>query len=247
MMAFNHGLSGYICAKVAMPVLRRHAALQERALVWAFFLGAMLPDLDIVARLWGREVYFSGAWYAHRHASHSLLGGGVLALAAAGLLYPWLGRYRTVGGEGAAARGVLLWLFAALWAGTGLHVFGDLFTPGWQLPVFWPHPAQFGGWRHIGWFTPYLLWLFVITVALGRLAEGVLRRRPAASWASHRGWYGALWGFYALAALRWVEFLVTSRYESGPQWHALQRNLLPEAMISPVTDGVRVVWQLLTN
>ncbi|NIP72009.1 MAG: metal-dependent hydrolase, partial [Gammaproteobacteria bacterium] len=72
MMTLNHGLSGYVCGRVAMPLLKRHAPLSERHLGWAFFLGALAPDVDILTKvLLGRGAYFSGAWYAHRHLSHS--------------------------------------------------------------------------------------------------------------------------------------------------------------------------------
>ncbi len=240
MMTFNHGLSGYVCSQVAMPVLRRRAPLPERAIAWAFFLGAMLPDMDIGVRLLvGRSAYFSGAWYGHRGLSHSLLGTLLLALAAAALLYRPLLR----GPAGAAARAqprqAFAWLVACCWAGGLLHIFGDLFTPGWQMPVFWPLAGRFGAWRHIGWFSPYLLWLFLLAVALASLARSLLARTPGLRpWAPR-----VAWTVYGLAAARWVSFLVQSRYTTWEEWMATQQALLPDALVGPVVQGVGVLWR----
>jgi membrane-bound metal-dependent hydrolase YbcI (DUF457 family) len=238
MIVVNHGLSGYLCGQVAMPLLRRRAPLPERSLGWAFFLGAMLPDFDIVAKLFGRAVYFSGAWYAHRHASHSLLGTLALALLATALLQRWL-----VPAGGQRPWAARAWLAGCCWAGGWLHIFGDLFTPGWQMPLFWPLAVKFGAWSHIGWFSPYLLWLFVSTIAILWLLRALAGR-----WANGAAWPGmAAWGIATLATLRWVSFLVTARYESWSQWHAYHRTLLPEAMISPVASTVSVIWRWLTG
>ncbi len=86
MMTLTHGLSGYVCGQVALPLLRRHAPLRTRMILGAFFLGAMLPDADFIVRvLGGREAYFSGAWYSHRMASHSILGTLAMGMAAAAI------------------------------------------------------------------------------------------------------------------------------------------------------------------
>lgn len=238
MMTFNHGLSGYVCGRVLMPALRRRAPLSERALGWAFFLGAMMPDLDILGKLvGGRAFYFSGAWYGHRGASHSLLGTLILALVLAALLY----RPLTRGGAGGPRP--YLWAVAAFWAGGILHLFGDVFTPARPLALFWPHPFRYGALARIGWFTPYLSWLFLATVAVGWMLLAAARRRPA-----HRAWLvSAVWGLNLVAAYRWVQFLVTSEYQSRGQWSDLQRALLPEAMVTPLTDGVSHLWFWLSG
>ena len=246
MMTLNHGLSGYVCGQVAMPLLRRRSPLPERALGWAFFLGAMLPDMDILTRaLLGRAAYFSQAWYGHRALSHSLLGTLLLALLAAGLLY-WPLAHRAVNtgaGAGASPLRAYGWLAGCAWAGGVLHLFGDLFTPGWQLPLFWPLEPRYGALRHIGWFSPYLLWLFVTAMALAALAvHGGSRLRRLRPWASVLAW-----GVYALAAVRWVSFLLTSRYGSNDQWMAYQQELLPDALILPLTRGVHALWYWFTG
>ncbi|HKI97890.1 MAG TPA: metal-dependent hydrolase, partial [bacterium] len=235
----NHGLSGYVCAQVALPLLRRRSPVSPRALGVAITLGAMVPDLDILSRvIVGRAAYFSGLWYAHRGVSHSIVGTLLLALILAALLYRPLVPRDTPRPWTAFA-----WLAGFAWAGGLLHIFGDLFTPGWQMPVFWPLAVRFGGWRHIGWFSPYLLWLFVTAIALGVLMERGLGRL-----ASLRRWVPAMvWGMYALAVFRWVDFLSVSHYSGWSEWLAYQQQLLPDAMILPFTEGVHAIWHWFTG
>ena len=238
MMTLNHGFSGYICAKVAAPVLKRHCPLSEKTLGLALFLGAMLPDLDILSTLMGPGAYFSGEWYGHRQISHSVTGTLILALLCSIPLFPLL-----VARGNPRSKRAWLWLVGGLWAGGWVHIFGDLFTPGLKMAVFWPLDMRLGGLRHIGWFSPYLLWLFVATLAIGwglRLLPA--RQPPAKRWI---GW--AAWGLYGVALYRWVHFLLTSRYDSFSQWADYQQALLPEAMIAPVSQGVHVLWFWLTR
>lgn len=239
MITINHAFSGYVCARVAMPLVKRHAAVTERALGLSATLGAAMPDADILTKLLlGRGHYFSGLWYAHRAASHSVLGTLLMSLLAAGLFYRLLGR----GGARPGAP-AYLWLAGGFWFGGLFHLLGDLFTPGWALPLLWPLELRVGGLSHIGWFTPYLLWLFIVTFLLGwgLAALGRMRRefRPYAGLCA--------WGIYALAAWRWLHFMIASRYESRAQWMDVQYELLPEAMIVPVTRGISAIWHWLTG
>ena len=138
-MTLNHGFSGYVCGRVAMPVLRRHAPISEAAMGWAFFIGAMMPDGDVLTRvLGGRGNYFSGGWYGHRQFSHSLLGTLVYALIIAAVVFApvvWRheSKWRAYG-----------WTVGCLWVGGWLHLLGDMMTPGRPLPIFWPLPETFG-------------------------------------------------------------------------------------------------------
>ena len=191
MIVINHTLSGYVFARVAMPLVSRYAAISRRGLAWAMALGATMPDGDILTKLiLGRGHYFSDLWYGHRGASHSVLGTLVLALVAAALLYGPLGRDGKRPGIPA-----YLWLAGGFWCGGLLHLLGDLFTPGWALPLLWPAAERVGGLRHIGWFTPYLLWLFVATLAVGWGLDALARLR-----AGFRRYHGlCTWGLYTLA------------------------------------------------
>ena len=125
MMTLNHGFSGYVCGRVILPWVARRAPLAEGWLALAFFLGALLPDSDALMNLAGRGAYFSGAWYGHRNASHSIAGTLILAMIAGGPLAVWA-RWRARVAWHMAYR----WLVPALWAGGLLHMVGDFFTPG---------------------------------------------------------------------------------------------------------------------
>jgi membrane-bound metal-dependent hydrolase YbcI (DUF457 family) len=236
MMTLSHGFSGYIVGQVVLPLVRRRAPVPPAALSAALFLGAMAPDLDIVTRLLaGRAAYFSDAWYGHRGASHSVLGTLLLGLAVAAVLSAWRAARR--GGRPGYA-----WLAGCAWAGGLLHILGDVVTPRRPMPVLWPLSERFGALSHIGWFSPYLLWLFVVTIALGWTARWLLPRMIGPRWAS-----AAVWAVYALASYRWVQFMLVSRYESAQQWDAYQEALLPRVMIVPLSAAVRSAWAWLTG
>ncbi len=239
MVTFNHGFSAYVCGRVAMPLLRRHAPVTERALGWAFFLGGMMPDADYASKaLGGRAAFFSGEWFAHRGASHSMLGTLVMALVAAALFFRPLTGLRL-----RAAPGAYLWLAGCFWSGALVHIVGDLFTPLRSLPVFWPLAARYGSFSHIGWFSPYLLWLFLATLLIARGVTALAKWRPAfAPWRE-----AAAWLLFTVAAGRWLHFLFVSRYDSFAQWSEYQRSQLPDAMVNTVTSGVSFLWYWLTG
>jgi membrane-bound metal-dependent hydrolase YbcI (DUF457 family) len=236
MITLNHGFSGYVVAQVVLPLVRRRAPVPAATLSAAVFLGAMAPDLDIVTRmLAGRGAYFSDAWYGHRVASHSVLGTLLLALAVAVVLPAWRAARR--GGRSGYA-----WLAGCAWAGGLLHIVGDLFTPRRPMPVLWPLPERVGALSHIGWFSPYLVWLFVVTIALGWAARWLLPRMIGPRWAG-----AAVWALYALASYRWGQYMLVSCYESAEQWEAYQAALLPRVMIVPLSAAVRSAWVWLTG
>lgn len=242
MMTLNHGFSGYVCGRVAMPVLRRWSPLSGRAMGWAFFLGAMMPDVDVLTRLVaGRGDYFGRAWYSHRQFSHSLLGTLVEALVAAAVLFgPLVWRHER-------RWRAYAWAAGCLWAGGMLHLVGDVFTPARPLPVFWPLPYSIGAWSHIGWFSPYLLVLF-LTVLGADLGVRGLMRAQAVPEGRPRAWAGAVvWLLYAAAAYRWLHYLAVSRYESFAQWAEYQRSLLPDPWVAVTTESVAVLWSLIAR
>lgn len=240
MMTLNHGFSGYIVGQVVLPLVRRRAPVPPATLSAAFFLGAMAPDLDIGTRwLVGRAAYFSDAWYGHREASHSVLGTLLLGLAVAAVLSAW-----RAARESRRQRGRLgyAWLAGCAWAGGLLHILGDLFTPRRPLPVLWPLSERFGALSHIGWFSPYLFWLFVMTIALGWASRWLLPRVTGPRWAN-----AAVWTLHALASYRWVQYMLVSRYESAEQWQAYQETLLPQVMVVPLSAAVRSAWFWLSG
>lgn len=233
MMTLNHGFSGYVCGRALMPLIARRSPVGEGWLALAFFLGAMAPDLDGLSNFIARGTYFSYTWFGHRQATHSIAGTLVLALIGASLLvWPAARRGRIPWRRG------FPWLAGCFWAGGLLHIVGDLMTPRMAMPVFWPWAERFGSFSHIGWFSPYLFWMFVIAIGLERSARlGMGLVGPLRPW---RG--TVVWAISTLAAARWVEYLVTSRFESASQWAAYQSSLLPDAMIGPLSAGVRTAW-----
>jgi membrane-bound metal-dependent hydrolase YbcI (DUF457 family) len=257
MMTLNHGFSGYVCGRVAMPVLRRYAPVSERALGWAFFLGAMLPDGDVLTRIVvGRGDYFGRAWYSHRQITHSVLGTLLLALLAGAVLFApvvWRRPAQFGAGEGGVAGRAgpwrrYAWVVGGLWVGGLLHLLGDMATPGRPLPVFWPLPQSYGAWSHIGWFSPYLLWMFLAVLGVDWLVRTVVLNNIALGRGRWRPWAGAgLWLLYAAAAARWLHYLAVSRYVSGAQWAEYQRSLLPEPLVAAATDGVATLWSLIAR
>ncbi len=254
MMTLNHGFSGYVCGRVAMPVLRRHAPVSERVLGWAFFLGAMLPDADVLTRIvLARGDYFGRSWYSHRQFSHSILGTLVESLLVAGVIFAPV-VWRRAGGPAATPGGVgsaspwrrYAWVVGCLWCGGLLHLLGDMVTPSRPLPLFWPLPQSFGGWSHIGWFSPYLLCMFLAVLVV----DGSVRALAALGGSRERWrpWVGAgLWLLYAATAFRWFHYMAVSRYESSSQWEAYQRALLPEPLVAAATDGVATLWSLIAH
>jgi membrane-bound metal-dependent hydrolase YbcI (DUF457 family) len=257
MMTLNHGFSGYVCGRVAMPVLRRYAPVSERVMGWAFFLGAMLPDGDVLTRIVaGRGDYFGRAWYSHRQITHSVLGTLLLALLAGAVLFApavWRRQGPPTADDGGAGGAVATWrryawVVGCLWAGGLLHLLGDLVTPGRPLPLFWPLPQSYGGWSHIGWFSPYLLWMFVAVLGVDWLVRALPLESLALGRARWRPWVGAgVWLLYAATALRWLHYLTVSRYESSAQWAAYQHSLLPAPLVAAATDGVATLWSLIAH
>lgn len=247
MMTLNHGLSGYVCARVAIPLVRRFTPLPERSLAWAFFFGAMLPDSDAVMILFGSDYYFSADWFGHRRASHSVLGTLLLALFAALPMARWHARRGT-----AVFRVAYASLVPAFWAGGLLHLVGDVVTPRRPLPLFWPVDFEYGALSHIGWFSPYLLWLFLAAIAIDVAVRFSARwggqGSPPRRQGGLAGWRaGAVWGVYAFTAWRWIDYLVESRYESNEQWWAYQHSLLPASLVDPLAFVVSAAWYWMTR
>ncbi len=243
MMVLSHGMSGYVAGRVAMPALRRVSPLSPRAMSWALSIGAMMPDGDVLTRLLlGQSAYFGGAWYAHRQASHSILGTFLLAgIVTCGAFAP---RLRL----GLRDRRALAWVWGCLWCGGLLHLVGDLPTPGMSLPLFWPLPWRYGSWSHIGWFTPYLWWMFLTAV----LAGGLLRWAGAhlvTRGAIRSGivMAGSAWAVYAVTLYRWLHYLAISRYETTVQFTAAQRALLPDPLVTGSARWVRLVWRWMVD
>lgn len=114
----SHGFAGLLAARAV-------ARNPGRAGLAAAVIGALAPDVDAVARVWDPLASIS----THRIATHSLMGGLMLALAVAGVARAFGGSFRRL--AGLAYLGVLT------------HVVLDSFTP-FGTAVFWP--LDWGRW-----------------------------------------------------------------------------------------------------
>jgi membrane-bound metal-dependent hydrolase YbcI (DUF457 family) len=109
----THGITGIL---VSLAVPSGHKA----SVMAAGLIGALAPDLDAIARLWDPM----SAITVHRTATHSILGGGIVALAVAGLM--WAFRHES-----------FLLLFGGAYLGVLSHAALDLLTP-FGTAILWP-------------------------------------------------------------------------------------------------------------
>jgi membrane-bound metal-dependent hydrolase YbcI (DUF457 family) len=166
----THGLVGALVGRAVAP-------RATGAALAAVVAGALVPDLDVVARLWDPLAPIT----VHRTATHSLLGGLALALAVAGLC-------RVMG----AAMSIHA-LAALAYAGALSHIGLDLLTP-FGTAVLWP----WDGWRFgLGWL--YVIDPVVIGVTLAALLGTAGRQRAARPVAV--GALGALTAYVFVAGL----------------------------------------------
>jgi len=148
----THGLAGGLVA----------TAIATRApwrTVAATVGGALAPDLDVLARLWDPLAPIT----VHRTATHSLVGGLLLALGVAGVL------------SHGAPRGSFRSLGVLAYAGVLSHIGLDLLTP-FGAAIFWPLDGRRFG---LGWL--YVIDPVVIGIGLAGLLVGL-------GWSGYRAW-----------------------------------------------------------
>lgn len=118
----SHGLLGYLLAKASAPKVGAGGRQEDGSAepILPCVAGAMLPDIDVLFPL-GLE----GPLVTHRSATHSFLGGVLLAAALAAALRWWRPQ----------------WKFRDLWlagyVGVLSHLFGDWAT-SYGTPLFLP-------------------------------------------------------------------------------------------------------------
>ncbi len=123
------GMDDIAHALVGTLIARSHPS-RAKGLALACVLGALIPDADIVATLWGRDYYLT----IHRGFTHSLLGLVPMSLLAAGMA--WLAMRRR---SGQASPGAL-WGMA--FVGVASHDFLDWCT-SWGTMLLWPNRTRF--------------------------------------------------------------------------------------------------------
>jgi len=109
----THGITGFL---VSRAVPSGHKA----SVMAAGFIGALAPDLDAIARLWDPMAAIT----VHRAATHSFLGGAVIAAVVAGLAW-------------GLGRNSFFQLFGFAYLGLLSHIGLDLLT-SFGTAIFWP-------------------------------------------------------------------------------------------------------------
>jgi len=109
----THGVTGVLVSR-AVP------SGYKTSVMAAGFIGALAPDLDLIARLWDPMA----AVAIHRTATHSFLGGAVIALLVAGLVW-------------GIRRDSFFHLFGSAYLGLLSHIGSDLLT-SFGTAIFWP-------------------------------------------------------------------------------------------------------------
>jgi inner membrane protein len=109
----THGITGVLVSR-ALPRGDNFSAMT------AGLIGALAPDLDVIARLWDPMA----AVAVHRTATHSFLGGAVVAVVVAGLVW-------------AFRRDSFFFLFSFAYLGLLSHIGLDLLT-SFGTAILWP-------------------------------------------------------------------------------------------------------------
>jgi len=168
MNGFTHAAAGVFAATSVMALARRPRPFLA---VLVGGLGGVLPDLDAIPGFpgfdrtvgaWlglpsGASIYSGGAWYSHRHFTHSLAA-ALLATGVLALVWLVLSRPRRLAPDTERRDRVeplALLGFALAWV---LHLVGDMVTPGgsWGgVQLLWPHPVMVGGWGLTWWWNNY--------------------------------------------------------------------------------------------
>jgi inner membrane protein len=121
-----------IAHTLAGTLLGRSQPSRKKGLVLACVFGALVPDIDIVLTLWGREFYMT----EHRGFTHSLLGFIPVSLLAA-----WVAWFFTRKKSDRAPFG---WILGMAMVGVLSHLYLDWCT-SWGTMLLWPNRERFSG------------------------------------------------------------------------------------------------------
>ncbi len=229
----EHFLFGALAVTVVYAAQGKHGLRRWVSCCMLTGIAAIAPDLDSGVRAYGSN----DAWIGHRGWTHSILFAALFGIAMA-----MAGRF--------AARRLLspaLFFFCSF-LGVCLHILGDMPTPGgsWGgLPIFFPHPARFGGWSKIGWYDPVLFWktcgVFLLSAVFVFVASAKQLRKPAQFLA------GAIaLGGFLLAGVH----IHDSTYTDSVSWHGAQERKLKQMPwpVYPITVKIgRIGMQLFAR
>jgi len=150
----THGITGIL-------VSRAFPSGHKTSVMAACFIGALAPDLDLIARLWDPMAAIA----VHRTATHSFLGGAVIALVVAGLVW-------------GIRRDCFFHLFGSAYLGLLSHIGSDLLT-SFGTAIFWPITD-----RRFALAQHYIIDPIVTILALGFLVASFRLKQRRISWAN---------------------------------------------------------------
>jgi len=178
----THGITGVLVAR-ALP------SGDKGSVMAAGLIGALAPDLDAIARLWDPMAAIT----VHRTATHSFLGGGIIALGVAGLVW-------------ALVRENFRRLLLAAYLGVVSHIVSDLLT-SFGTAFLWPiSDRRFALAQH------YLVDPIFSALAFGFLIASFRFREKRITWVK-LGLTGMMLyvfvaaGSHEMAASRWRGFI----------------------------------------
>ncbi|MBN1141368.1 MAG: peptidoglycan DD-metalloendopeptidase family protein [Deltaproteobacteria bacterium] len=182
MTPLDHTLSAGLLGFVVHPWFRKYLSKPKTVLL--LMLAGLLPDLDYVTRLFGRDYYYNkvqNLFLSHRGFFHSL--GGILFFAVLAVLFYlaffWSREKREEEPPTAHKTLAIGGLFVA---GGVLHLLEDMLGPDgpWGgLCLFFPlSESRFQGWSLYGWYDFFLIYLFMGVFLLILILYGVARFRP---------------------------------------------------------------------
>jgi inner membrane protein len=176
-------VAGAVAALTAKPLWKKTLVLCCGA------MGAVLPDIDTIT-LWsrfdsvigqrlglpqaGHTIYFSNYWYSHHNWTHSLAAGAFFTLLIGLLIYLWA-RFVSKTPSFSTLRKTKGCYLLAFFLGYGMHLLGDLPTPGhtWHgIKLFWPLLTPIGGTAHLWWWNNYDI--FILFAACCAAIAGLL-------------------------------------------------------------------------
>lgn len=183
----THTLTGIAISQAGFNRKTRYATL-------AIVIGANLPDIDLVSRIWGNVDYLQ----YHRGITHSILGVTVLGVLLAAVVY-FLGRRTGPPKAGPPLNG--RWLLLGCWIATASHLLLD-FTNSYGVRPFLPFNGHWYA-LDIEPIIDPILWLILIAgLALPALSRLISEEVGGSKTGFQRGAIVSLCGMVALWGLR---------------------------------------------
>jgi len=150
----THGITGVLVSR-AVP------SGHKTSVMAAGLIGALAPDLDAIARLWDPMAAIA----VHRTATHSFLGGAVIAVVVAGIVW-------------GIRRDSFFHLFGSAYLGLLSHIGSDLLT-SFGTAILWPLTD-----RRFALAQHYIIDPIFTILALGFLVASFRLKQRRISWAN---------------------------------------------------------------